>query len=297
MKVTPLSPVIGAEVVGVNLADGVDRRVVCTPSPGFLNHGVLVLRSQDGLAPEAQVGFARRFGALHRHPAAPGLAIDPNIFVVHTHAKSQIANGNGWHSDVSCEPEPPLATMLQMHTLPPSGGGDTLFASMEAAYRAFSLPVRRFLSGLRAAHESEHVYRGRYADRGVVDDDRKDYPMAVHPVIRTHPETGRQSVYVNRGFTTRIVDVSPSESQAVLRWIFSHLEQPEFQIRVTWHENDVVIWDNRCVQHYAIWDYWPEERCGHRVSIKGDAPFYRPGVEPPPPTLHFSHDGLTSRHL
>jgi taurine dioxygenase len=290
MNVTPLSPVVGAEVVGVDLA-GVDDARFTHLHRLFLEHGVLVFRQQERLTPEAQVAFARRFGPLHRHPAAPGLATDPHIFVVRTHAESQIANGNGWHTDVSCEPEPPLATILQLHVVPPSGGGDTLFASMEAAYRALSLPVRRFLAGLRAVHESEHVYRGRYADRGVVDAD-KEYPMAVHPVIRTHPETGRQSVYVNRGFTTRIADLSPSESRGMLDWIFSHLERPEFQIRVSWCQNDVVIWDNRCVQHYAIWDYWPEERCGHRVSVKGDAPVYRSGVEPPPSTVRLSALGL-----
>jgi taurine dioxygenase len=291
MNVIALSPIIGAEVIGVDLAAGVDDALFTRLHRAFLDHGVLVFRQQQPLEPEAQVTFARRFGPLHRHPAAPGLVTDPHIFVVRTHAESQIANGNGWHTDVSCELEPPLATILQIHEIPPSGGGDTLFAGMEAAYRALSLPMRRFLSGLRAVHASEHVYRGRYADRGVDDADRT-YPMAVHPVIRTHPETGRQSIYVNRGFTTRIVDLSPSESQAILGWVFSHLEQPEFQIRVKWCRNDVVMWDNRCVQHYAIWDYWPEERCGHRVSIEGDPPFFAPGDEPPASTVRLSAGGL-----
>jgi taurine dioxygenase len=291
MNVTRLSPVIGAEVFNVDLAGGVDDALFADLHRAFLDHGVLVFRQQERLTPESQIAFARRFGPLHRHPAAPGLATDPHIFVVRTHAESQIANGNEWHTDVSCESEPPLATILQLHDLPRSGGGDTLFASMEAAYRALSLPVRRFLAGLRAVHESDHVYRGRYADRGVADTG-KEYPMAVHPVIRTHPETGTQSVYVNRGFTTRIVDVSLLESRAILDWIFSHLERPEFQIRVNWRQNDVVIWDNRCVQHYAIWDYWPEERCGHRVSVKGDTPVYRSGVEPPPSTVRLPACGL-----
>jgi taurine dioxygenase len=127
------------------------------------------------------------------------------------------------------------------------------------------------LAGLTATHGSEHVYRGRYADRGM-NDIGKVYPQAVHPIVRTHPETGRKALYVNRTFTTRIDALSPAESEAILGLLFDHSEQIDFQIRFRWERNDVAFWDNRCVMHHAVWDYWPHERKGRRVTIKGDRP-------------------------
>jgi taurine dioxygenase len=194
----------------------------------------------------------------------------PELFVIHTQRDSKVANGEFWHSDVSCDEEPPLGTMLQIHTLP-AIGGDTLFANMHAAYEALSAPMKQLLEGLSARHESEHVYRGRYSDRGVEDRD-KVYPRATHPVIRTHPETGRKALFVNRTFTTRINELTDAESDAVLRLLFDHCEQIDFQIRFRWERNDVAFWDNRSVIHRAIWDYWPHERKGRRVTIKGERP-------------------------
>jgi taurine dioxygenase len=158
--------------------------------------------------------------------------------------------------------------------LPPVGG-DTLFASMYAAYETLSPTLQEFLAGLTATHESEHLYRGRYAERGV-DDTGKVYPSAEHPVVRTHPESGRQALYVNPSFTTRINGLSIAESKALLEFLYSHQQRPEFQVRFRWTENAIALWDNRCTQHFALWDYWPHERKGHRVTIKGERPFYRP---------------------
>jgi taurine dioxygenase len=210
------------------------------------------------------------FGELHLHPAAPQMPGYPEIFVIHVHKDSRIANGEFWHSDVSCDQVPPLGTMLQLHVLP-EVGGDTLFANMYAAYEALSEPLKKMLSGLTARHESEHVYRGRYSDRGV-DDYGKVYPEAIHPVVRTHPETGRKALYINRTFTTRILELTEKESAALLGFLFDHCEQIDFQIRFRWSRYDVAFWDNRCVMHHAIWDYWPHERRGRRVTIKGDRP-------------------------
>ncbi len=204
------------------------------------------------------------------HPAAPQMAGQPEIFEIHAHKDSKVANGEFWHSDVSCDEEPPLGTILQLHILP-EVGGDTMFANMYAAYEALSEPLKAMLSGLTALHESEHVYRGRYSDRGV-EDHGKTYPQAVHPVIRTHPETGRKALYVNRTFTTRINELSESESKAMLELLFDHGEHVDRQIRYRWEQFDVAFWDNRCTMHRAIWDYWPGERKGSRVTIKGDRP-------------------------
>lgn len=270
MQVTPLSPTIGAEITGVDLANMSDQ-VFGDLQDAFTAHSVLFFRDQARLAPEAQVAFAKRFGPLHEHPAAPTLENQPEIFVIHAHAESKVANGNGWHTDVSCDEQPPLATMLQMHTLPTTGG-DTLFTSTYAAFETLSEVMQQFLMTLTAHHESEHVYRGRYSDRGVDDSTRK-YPQAIHPVVRTHPVSGRKALYVNPSFTTRIEGMSAHESAALLTMLYEHQQRPEFQVRFKWSENAVALWDNRCTQHFALWDYWPEERKGHRVTIKGERPY------------------------
>jgi taurine dioxygenase len=164
-----------------------------------------------------------------------------------------------------------MGSILYMHELPPVGG-DTLFASMHAAYDALSDAMKRFLEGLTAMHEGEHVYRGRYG----VKDEGRVFPKAEHPVIRTHPVSGRKALFVNRGFTTRIVQLQRLESDALLQLLFRHIETPEFQCRFRWRERSVAFWDNRSVQHHALWDYFPQRRHGHRVTIRGDKPFYRP---------------------
>lgn len=279
--ITPMSPVLGAEIRGVDLASDIDEPMFAAIRTAFLEHGVIVFREQaQTLGAAAQVAFARRFGELHRHPAAPADDDEGAVFVIHAHRDSTVANGNGWHTDVSCDEQPPAATMLQIHTLPDGGGGDTLFASMEAAYAVLPTDEQDRLRGLRAVHTSEHVYRGRYADRGV-DDDGVEYPSATHPVVRTHPETGRPSIYVNRSFTTAIEGLDADAGRGLIRRLCDHAERPEFQVRLRWERNDVALWDNRCLQHFAIWDYWPNDRMGNRVSIAGDEPFFDPDAPGP----------------
>ncbi len=274
IDVRTLTPAVGAEIRGVDLREPMADETFGEVRSAFLRHQVVFFKEQEALTPDQQVAFARRFGGLHLHPAAPHLEGRPEIFVIHTHKDSKLANGNGWHTDVSCDEEPPLGTMLQLHKLP-SQGGDTLFASMYAAWDALSEPMQAFLETLTARHESEHIYRGRYSDRNV-DDTGKVYPETSHPVCRTHPETGRRALYVNRAFTTRIEGLGAAESRALLRFLFEHVEQERFQVRFKWEVNDMAFWDNRCLQHHAMWDYWPEERKGHRVTIQGDRPYLAP---------------------
>jgi taurine dioxygenase len=164
-----------------------------------------------------------------------------------------------------------MGSILHLHQVPPVGG-DTLFASMYAAYETLSPRMKTYLDGLTAIHDGEVYYRGRYVDRGV-DDRGKIYPRASHLVVRTHPETGRKALYVNRTLTTRIEGVSREESGAILAYLIGHCAKPEYQVRFRWRENSVAFWDNRCVQHLAIWDYYPQTRSGFRVIIKGDKPF------------------------
>jgi taurine dioxygenase len=273
ISINPVTPTIGAEIEGIDLQDlsDADFKLV---HQALVDHQVVFLRDQPRLEPTTQVAFAKRFGPLHEHPAAPHLEGHSEVFVIHAHKDSKVANGNGWHTDVSCDDQPPLATMLQIHQLPASGG-DTLFSSMYAAYETLSEPMQSFLAGLTATHASEHIYRGRYSDRGVDDSDRT-YPSATHPVVRTHPESGRQALYVNPSFTTRINELAADESKALLDYLYKHQQRLEFQVRFRWTANAIALWDNRSTQHFALWDYWPEERKGHRVTIKGERPFYDP---------------------
>jgi len=284
MEVRPVTPVIGAEIVGADLNNLTDDQFE-EIDRAFTDHLVIFFRDQPRLEPATQIAFGKRFGELHYHPAAPHHPDNPEIFVIHAHKGSKHADGNGWHTDVSCDVEPPLGTCLQIHLLPPCGG-DTMFANMYAAYETLSPTMQTFLQELTAMHESEHIYRGRYEGRGV-DNSGKNFPSAEHPVIATHPKSGRQALYVNPSFTTRINGLSEHESQALLDFLFRHQQRPEFQVRFRWSENAIAMWDDRCTQHFAIWDYWPNERKGHRVTIKGARPVHKPS-EPVESDLHLS---------
>ena len=178
------------------------------------------------------------------------------------------AAGEDWHSDVSCDPEPPMGSILYLMEVPSDGGGDTMFANMYRAYEMLSEPIRKLIDGLAAIHDGEKHYRGRYGN----DDRGKTYPRAEHPIVRTHPETGRKCLFVNRFFTTRIVGLHRSESDAVLEMLYRHIETPELSVRFKWQPNSIAFWDNRCTQHKAIWDYYPNVRSGYRIQIKGSAP-------------------------
>ena len=158
--------------------------------------------------------------------------------------------------------------MLQLHIIP-KYGGDTLFANMYMAYEALSDKMKFFLGELNAFHESEHFYRGRYENK---DEVHKEYPSAIHPIVRTHPVTKKKALYINKFFTTRIEDLNIEESKLILNYLFQHCEKTDFQIRYRWNKNDMAFWDNRCTLHKAIWDYHPMERKGRRVTIKGTIP-------------------------
>jgi taurine dioxygenase len=271
IRIEKLTPHVGAEIHGVDLARPLDEQTFKEIHGALVDHGVIFFRDQH-LTPDQQKAFGRHFGELHIHPAAPSLLEGhPEILVIHADETSKRVAGEEWHSDVSCDPEPPMGSILYMHELPPVGG-DTLFASMYAAYDTLSEPMKRFLEPLTAVHDGEHVYRGRY---GVADDHRQ-YPRAEHPVIRTHPVSGRRALFVNRGFTTRIVQLNRAESAGLLELLCRHVETPELHCRFRWQPRSVAFWDNRGVQHHAMWDYFPQRRHGHRVTIRGDKPFYRP---------------------
>lgn len=267
--VKPVTTRIGAEIEGVDLSKPVDDQTHLEIYEALKAHCVIFFRDQK-LDHESHKEFGRRFGELHVHPAIPGPEGHPEILPIHTDEKSTYIAGERWHSDVSCEEEPPLGSILYLHTVP-EYGGDTLFSNMYAAYDALSDRLKDYLDGLTARHDGEPQYRGRYKDR-VADDSGMVYPWADHPVVRTHPETGRKCLFVNPIFTTLINELPRLESGAVLKMLHEHCAMPDFQVRFRWQTNSVAFWDNRCVQHVAVWDYFPNVRSGFRVTINGDRP-------------------------
>ena len=271
-NIKPFAPNLGAVITNVNLSNDINDADLKGIRDAFHKFQVLFFQNQSEISPENHIKLGRCFGDLHIHPAAPKMKNYPQIFEINTDKNSKIANGaEDFHSDVSCDIEPPLGTMLQLHILPECGG-DTMFANMYMAYEALSNPMQKFLSDLKASHESEHFYSGRYKTESN-SESKREYPSAIHPVIRTHPETGKKAIFVNKFFTTRILGLEPQESKFILDFLFSHIEKTEFQIRYRWNKNDMAFWDNRCTIHKALWDYFPKERKGRRVTIKGDKPF------------------------
>ena len=270
--IKPFAPNLGAVITNVNLSNDINDAELKGIRDAFHKFQVLFFQNQSEISPENHIKLGKYFGDLHIHPAAPKMKNFPEIFEINTDKNSRIANGaEDFHSDVSCDIEPPLGTMLQLHVLPECGG-DTMFANMYLAYEVLSKPMQVFLGGLKAFHESEHFYKGRYQNKNEVDMN-KEYPSAIHPIIRTHPETEKKAIYVNKFFTTRIEGLADQESKLILDYLFTHIEKTEFQIRYKWNKNDMAFWDNRCTIHKALWDYFPNERKGRRVTIKGSVPY------------------------
>jgi len=272
MQITPVTPLIGAEVSGVNLAS-ISSGEIEQLQTAFLDHLVLFFRDQD-LSVDEHIAFGRNFGELHLHPAAADYHahgdVPPEILKIHADESTKRTAGDKWHTDVSCAQEPPAASILKLEVLP-DHGGDTLFSNMYAAYDALSEPMKLLLSKLTATHDGNYNYHDRGAKAGK-DLSKVEYPVNSHPVVRTHPLTGRKSIYVNAAFTTHIDDVPEDESKAILDFLFAHTAKASFQCRFNWEPNSIAFWDNRCSMHHAIWDYFPQVRSGKRVTIKGDKP-------------------------
>lgn len=267
ITIDKLTPIIGAEIGGVDLASPSNRQM--DEIHRALAENLVIFFRDQTLTQEQHLDFGRKFGELHIHPAAPSEPIHPGLMIIKADKDSPRANGENWHSDVSCDPEPPMGSILYIRQCPPAGG-DTLFASMYAAYDALSDRMKTYLEGLTAVHDGEQNYRGTYANYGVAD--KPSYPRAEHPVIRTHPVTGKKALYVNKGFTRRILGIPQDESTGILNTLFEHMANPLFQCRFRWRENSIAFWDNRCAQHRAMWDYWPHTRYGNRVTVKGERP-------------------------
>src|SRR6266849_11216604 len=223
ITVDKLTPIIGGEIGGVDLRETSNRQM--DEIHRALAENLVIFFRDQHLTPEQHLDFGRKFGGLHLHPAAPADPGHPELMIIHADKDSPRANGEGWHSDVSCDPEPPMGSILYIRKCPPRGG-DTLFASMYAAYEALSDRMKTYLEGMTAIHDGEQVYRGLYKNYGVAD--RPQYPRAEHPVVRTHPVTGKKALYVNRGFTRFLIGVPRDESDAMLSYLYQQAETPLF---------------------------------------------------------------------
>lgn len=274
LALRPLSGVLGAEVSGIDLSQTLDDDTIAALRAAFVDHHVLVFRDQD-LSPDQQIAFGRRFGELDTHPFVEGNRDHPEIVDVITVPDDKTNFGGGWHTDVTFLGEPDLGSILYAVELPPAGG-DTLFADQHAAYDALSDTMQSMLAGLTATHTAGPQYAAGGTSTLSKEMRTKNADLAAktveHPVVRTHPESGRKGLYVNRAFTTRIVGLHRAESAALLEFLFDHATSERFTCRVRWQPGTLTMWDNRSVQHYALHDYSGNRRHMRRITVKGDRP-------------------------
>ena len=276
-QIRPLTPAIGAVIEGVDLGQPMSDDLLGFLRQALLDHKVIFFEDQH-ITPVQHRDFAARFGELHTHPLYPGVPEAPELFILDNHAGNPTDN-DSWHTDVTFIETPPMASILYAKSLPPLGG-DTLWSDMKAAYEALSPAMRDFLVGLDAVHD---FARG-FPTRGIVAnaagaakhaEEVAKHPPVLHPVVRTHPETGEDGLFVNYGFTERIKGLRRKESDAILAMLFAHIQQPEFLVRWRWSDNAVAFWDNRVTQHYAVNDYLPHRRVMNRATVLGDRPYHR----------------------
>jgi len=280
----PLTPAIGVEVEGVDLAAPPGEAEIRAIHDALMRHLVVFFRGQR-LAPAAQAALARRFGRLRRaQRAAFEVCGEAPEIAVLLNDRERPPNVNHYHADGIFRAVPEFAAMLYAVQVP-AAGGDTLFVNMQAAYEALSPAMRAYLDDKQARHDfmklhgspaKTRSWRGDNAAR--MDEMRRQNPPVVHPMVRTHPVTGRRSLWISESFTTHVVGVPAAESAGVLEMLFRHCTAPELQCRFRWQPGSLAFWDNRATLHYALADYWPERRLMHRVTIETDA-LGAPGVE------------------
>ncbi len=276
LNIEVIKPTIGAIIHDVDL-NTVYENTTQQIQQALLDHHVIFFRNQQ-LAPQAQAELARGFGSLHIHPIFPTVENVPEIIVLDSW-KQDLRDNELWHTDVTFSQNPPLGCVLQAIKIPPVGG-DTLWSSGVAAFAALDPSLQQKLNGLTATHDIRQSFPiERFAhndvERKKLEETFKCNPPVVHPVVRTHPVTGQPILFVSEGFTTRINKLEESESAELLQYLFAHATHEQFHLRWQWQEGDVAIWDNRCTQHKALFDYGDAHRIMHRATINGDAPFYQ----------------------
>jgi taurine dioxygenase len=259
--VTPASPHIGAEISNIDLTKPLSQPEVADLHKALEEHLVIFFRDQE-ITPTMLKVLGEHFGQLHEHvgkrSAALPMAGDPIVRILHFDEKSeQIAGGEVWHTDQSCAQIPPMGSILYLHTVPPNGGGDTMFASMYAAYDALSDRMKSYLQGLTAIHDGTPAF-------GPGED-----VISRHPLIVRNPLTGRKSIFFTPSFIRKIDAVPADESAAIISFLSNHCAHPDFQCRFRWRQHSIAFWDNRYSHHRALWDYYPNVRSGFRIQIQG----------------------------
>jgi len=273
LDIRPLSGALGAEILGIDLAQDLGDDTVAAIRAAWLEHLVVFFRDQ-ALPPAEFLKFARRFGEPIEYPFVKGLDGFPQITPVIKLEHEKINFGGLWHTDTAYLERPPMATMLIARETP-ARGGDTLFANMYLAYETLSDGMRRMLDGLTAINSSAKADTTKTREDRVRDSgkaDAKQEYSAEHPVVRTHPETGRKALYVNGGHTLCFADMSAEESAPLLNYLLWHMVRPEFTCRFRWEPGSIALWDNRCTQHNPVNDYHGHRRVMHRVTLAGDVP-------------------------
>lgn len=277
IQVTPKTSCIGAEITGVDLNDDLDNETFDAIVQAYHDHIVLVFPDQD-LSPQAQSRFSQRFGPVEPHPngARVGIEEAPEVIILENKPELRGARNDFWHSDISSAERPPSASFLHAKIIP-QGRGDTLFCNMYRAYEDLSDGLRRTLLSLNALHSSEAIRQRNLAEPDTDSPEITNVaPPMSHPVVRTHPETGRQALYVNAFFTMSFDDMTPEESRPMLDYLVDRATRPELIYRHSWRVGDLVMWDNRACMHYAVRDYdQTMPRRMHRTTAGGDRPFLR----------------------
>ena len=273
MQIEPISPSIGAIIREINISEPVEPDLLAELRAIWLDRKVVIIRGQH-LSSEQYIAFARQLGTPDSYPFLKGLERFPEITPVLKKETETVNFGGVWHSDTSYQPCPPMATMLYALELPPVGG-DTLFANQVEAYESLSDGLKDTLAKLTIiCRPDKAIAMATRADRIAEQgrDTSKDNLIGVHPVVRTHPETGKKSLYVNQAHSCHFEGWSMAESDGLLNFIYAHQIKEEFQCRHVWQEGDVAIWDNRCTLHYPVNDYYGHRRLLHRITLKGDKP-------------------------
>jgi taurine dioxygenase len=273
--IEPVSGTLGAEISGLDLSQPLSDRTVTELRAAFNENHVLFFRDQD-LTRAQQIAFGRCFGELGEHPYVEPNPEHPEMLEIITEPDDRVNFGGGWHSDVTFLAEPDLGSILYAVQVP-AAGGDTLYADQHAAYDALSEVMKGMLEGLVAVHSASLQYAGAgYSRRSSAMATRAEDEAAAsaveHPVVRTHPETGRKALFVNRAHTSHIKGMTKAESKALLEFLYRHATSEPFTCRFRWRPGSIAMWDNRSVQHYALHDYKGERRHMRRITIRGDRP-------------------------
>ena len=273
MKIKQIAGALGAEIADVDLADGVPAQLAAEIRKVFLQHQVIFLRNQD-LTPQQFLSFANAMGEPVEYPFVKGLEGFAHIIEVKKLAHEKVNFGGIWHSDTTYLDMPPMGSMLLSREVPPYGG-DTLFASQYAAYEALSSTMQDLLNGLTGISSSAKADVSKTREDRIKTDGKDAVPQeyrAEHPIVRTHPETGRKALYVNVAHTAGIKGMTDEESAPLLKFLFVHQVKPEFTCRFVWEPNTIAFWDNRCVQHNPVNDYHGFRRVMQRITLRGDRP-------------------------